>query len=132
MLWIPPALLDPDFLLIPPFKFEISWFPGDFAPLELAQGEESLLVAQGLEVVIPSRLVTLNDGTVGAEVGYRGPVHLVVNETALNRPDEREYLVVYLSSGGSVHRLAVDTAIDISLPEVRDMVDSFTTGGEAP
>lgn len=130
VLWVPPALLDPEFLLIPPYKLEVSWYSNDSTPLEQAQREEQRLEDAGLEVVFSSRAVTLYDGTVAAEVGYRGPVHLVVDENPINRPDERGYRVVYVVESGTAYRVALDTAIGIELPEVRDMLSSFTLGEE--
>lgn len=126
VLWIPPALLDPEFLLIPPYKLEVSWFSSSTAALALAQAEQTAMAGAGMEVLFEARAVTLHDGTVAAEIGYRGPVHIVVDETPVNRPDEREYRVVYVADAGTVYRVALDTAINMDLPEVRDMLASFS------
>lgn len=130
VLWVPPALLDPEFLLIPPYKLEISWRSSDSTALEETQREEGLMEEAGLEIVFPSRAVTLYDGTTAAEVAYRGPVHLVVDTNPINRPDERDYRVIYVVESGTGYRVAMDTAIDIELPEVRDMLSSFSLGEE--
>jgi hypothetical protein len=131
VLWIPPALLDPSFLLIPPYKLEISWTSGSTAVMQLAEAEGSAMQGAGLELLFEPRQVTLADGvTIGAEVGYRGPVHIIVDETPVNRPDEREYRVLYVSEGGVMYRVALDTAIDIDVPEARDLLASFTLDPE--
>jgi hypothetical protein len=127
ILWVPPALLDPEFLLIPPYKLEVSWFAGTYDPLALAQQEEAVMVAQGLTITVPSRRITLADDTVAAEVGYGGPMHIIVAETPVNRPDERDFRVVYVAATGLAYRVALDTAIDITSSEVRDMLASFDT-----
>jgi hypothetical protein len=128
ILWIPPALLDPDFLLIPPYKLEVSWWGGASDALTLAQNEQNVMTSVGLTITVPARLITLADGTVGAEVGYGGPMHIIVDETAVNRPDERDFRVVYVSSAAMTYRVAIDSAIDITSPEVLDMLASFSTG----
>lgn len=129
ILWVPPALLDPAFLLIPPYKLEVSWWSGASDPFARAQNEASVMTSAGLTVTVPPRLVTLEDGTSAAEVAYRGPMHIVVAQTAVNRPDEREFRVVYVSSAASTYRVAIDSAIDVTSPEVRDMLASFALGG---
>lgn len=125
-LWIPPRLLDPEYLLIPPFKIEVTWFGSGQTAMQLATWERNRIEGAGLEILIEPRAVTLADGTVAAEVGYYGPTHLIVDEDPVNRPDERGYRVVYVSQDGWVYRVAIDTAIDIYLPEARDMLASFT------
>lgn len=131
VLWIPPALLDPDFLLIPPYKLEVSWANGARTVMELAQAEQNAVETAGMELLFAPRQVTLADGvTIAAEVGYRGPVHIIVNDDPVDRPDEREYRVLYVSEGGVMYRVALDTAIDIDVPEVRDMLASFTLDPE--
>jgi hypothetical protein len=128
ILWVPPALLDPDFLLIPPYKLEVSWWGGASDPLTLATNEQNVMTAAGLTTSVPARLVTLADGTVAAEVGYGGPMHIIVAETPVNRPDEREFRVVYVSTASVTYRVAIDSGIDITSPEVGDMLASFTAG----
>ncbi len=131
-LWIPPRLLDPEYLLIPPYKLEITWFSSEVSALDLAQSERNVMVRAGLEEVIEPRPVTLHDGTAAAEVGYRGPMHLVINDDPVDRPDEREFRVVYATGGGWAYRVAIDTAISIHDAEVRDMLASFTLDPAVP
>ncbi len=38
---------------------------------------------------------------------------------------EGQYRVIYVSEGGTAYRVALDTAINIDFPEVRDMLASF-------
>lgn len=131
--WIPPALLDTAYLLIPPFKFEVTWFNCSALDIDLARQEQNVMRSAGLDIIVEPRNVTLHDGTLAAEVGYEGPAYLVNGDIPANRPDEREYRVAYISQGGSCYRIGMDSAIDITLPEVRDMMSSFSVGtGEAP
>ncbi len=123
--WIEPVLLDPEFLLIPSYKLEISWVPGEMNPLDLAAAEEAVMAAAGMEVTSSASAVSFHDGRLGAEVAYRGPVHIIVAETPVARPDEREYRVVFASGGGFTYRLQLDSAIDADSPEVGDMLASF-------
>jgi hypothetical protein len=132
VLWVPPALLDPDYLLIPPYKLEVSWFTASRDAAALAADEHARLTRAGLESLFEARPTTLADGTDAVELGYRGPVHLVVDEDAEDRPDEREYHVLYVDGGSHVYRVAMDTAISVDLPEVRDMLASFALAGAAP
>ncbi len=132
VLWIPPALLDPDYLLIPPYKLEVSWFTTTTDMLALAEAEGNQLSSAGLETIFDARRTTLQDGVEAVEVAYRGPVHIVIDDTATNRPDEREYHVLYVEGGGFTYRVAMDTAIAVNLPEVRDMLASFSLTEAAP
>jgi len=118
--------LDPEYLLIPPFKIEVTWFGSSQTAMQLATWERNRMVPAGLEILIEPRAVTLADGTVAAELGYYGPMHIIADEDPINRPDERGFRVVYVSHEGWVYRVAIDTAIDIYLPEARDMLASFT------
>ena len=129
-LWVPPALLDPDFLLIPPYKLEVSWFTTSRDVLDLARAEGDRMTSAGLEEIFPARRVTLQDGNEAAEVAYRGSVAIVVDEDPADRPDEREYRVLYVNGGTLTFRVALDTAFDIEEPEARDMLASFSVEEE--
>jgi hypothetical protein len=125
-LWIPPRLLDPEYLLIPPFKLEVTWFASDLTALDAARWERNTMAAAGLDILIEPRAVTLHDGTVAAETGYHGPMHIITQDDPVERPDERGFRVVWVVEGGTAYRVALDTAVAISLPEARDMLASFT------
>lgn len=126
LFWIEPVLLDPEFLLIPSYKLEISWVPGEMNPLDLAVAEQAVVAAAGMEISGEASAVGFQDGRLGAEVAYRGPVYIMVAEDPVARPDEREYRVVFTSGGGFSYRLQLDSAIDADAPEVGDMLGSFS------
>jgi hypothetical protein len=132
VVWIPPVVLDADYLLVPPYKVEISWFAGEFVPLELAQQEEAAMEAAGFDVVRSARLVTLYDGSLAAEVSYEGPIHVITEEPPDLRPDIRQFRVIYAVRPSLAYRVALDTAIDINVPEAAALLSSFSIHSEPP
>jgi len=127
--WVEPLLLDPEFLLIPSYKLEITWHAGTADPLEQAVREQTRMDDAGLTIQREAREFEFFDGTVGAEVAYRGPVHILTGDLAIARPDEREYRVVYAQGDRLVYRIALDSGIDADVPEAEDMLASFAVGG---
>ena len=113
--WIPPLVLLPEFLIIPPYKFEVKEI--NFSPdtLSLIQNEYNRVSSQGVEIIKEVSPFETAWGVQGHEFIYYDRI---------NREDPRYFRVVIITDTISRRtlKMVLDSNIEVTSEEVTDML----------
>ena len=113
--WIPPLVLLPEYLIIPPYKFEVIEVNFSSDTLSLIQQERDQVVNNGVEIIKePSPFETA--------WGIKG--HEFIYYDRLNREDPRYFRVVYISDleARRTLKIVLDSNVEVTSEEVIDML----------
>lgn len=115
--WIPPLVLLPEYLIIPPYKFEILPVSYNADTLSLATSDKNTIVSSGRQLLVDVREITNFQGDIGHEFVYYD---------IIDRDDPRYYRVVYFSNAASAVTLKVvlDSSVEYDSEESDDIIKS--------